>query len=333
MEFDRALLDIDFLVFSSHKTATQTVCTSLRMSGLKCLHCHSLADETTRLPPGRFRQYLHTYRAVRRRALGILSVFRDPVERHISSFFQWHGDGVIRKKLVADVSQTAIARLPLDQLQRMFIDEVTARRLTGMRESLDELCRESSVTASDLKFDAARQYGLTDLGDFRLTLFRFDTLMSENRLEHLLAEATGRSIVRHDANRTQSKWYYGIFTAFKESLRLPAETIAGMYEPKKHLIDLMYPYGYDSLLARACEKYGVRSSPAAAGAHNDTCSVLIESHHGSEQNLDGEAGRGHSPRLRGRVCRHRPRHGKLFQPPGCRRCPVATIDGGRGVHG
>lgn len=258
MKIDRTLLDIDILVFSSHKTATQTVCQSLRMSGLKCVHCHSLTDETTRLPPGRFRQYLHAYGAARSRTLGIVSVFRDPVERHISSFFQWYGDGVLRQRLVADVSKTVIARLPIDQLQRMFIDEVTTRRLTGMRESIDELCRELSIAVSDLAFDADRQYGLTDLGDCRLTLFRFDTLISENRLEELFAEATGRPIVRHDANRTRAKWYRGIFSAFKESLRLPAETIAGMYEPKRHLIDLMYPHGYDSLLARAREQYGVR---------------------------------------------------------------------------
>lgn len=258
MDFDRELLDIDFLVFSSHKTATQTVCNSLRMSGLKCLHCHSLADETTRLPPGSFREYLGAYDAAQSRKLGILSTFRDPVERHISSFFQWYGDGVIRKKLVADVSETVIARLPLDQLQSMFLEEVMSRRLAGMRESIDELCGELSVAVSDLAFDTERQCGLTELGGCRLALFRFDSLIYENRLESLLAEATGRPIVRHDANRTEVKWYRDIFAAFKNSLRLPAEAITSMYEPKKHLIDLMYPDGYESMLARAHDKYGVR---------------------------------------------------------------------------
>jgi hypothetical protein len=114
------------------------------------------------------------------------------------------------------------------------------------------------VSVSDLAFDPERQCGLTDLGGCRLALFRFDSLIYGNRLESLLAEATGRPIVRHDANRTEVKWYHDTFTAFKNSLRLPGEVITSMYEPKKHLIDLMYPDGYESLLAHAHEKYGGR---------------------------------------------------------------------------
>ena len=37
---DPSLLDLDFLVFSSHKTGTQTIRNSLRASGYRAVHCH-----------------------------------------------------------------------------------------------------------------------------------------------------------------------------------------------------------------------------------------------------------------------------------------------------
>src|SRR5712692_6116826 len=83
---DDGLLDIEYLVFSSHKTATQTVKHSLIASGINCLHAHNVGD--IGLEKNQINAYLADYRKKNYRKLKIISVFRDPLERMMSSFFQ-----------------------------------------------------------------------------------------------------------------------------------------------------------------------------------------------------------------------------------------------------
>ena len=72
------LFQIDFLVFSSHKTATQTLVRSLANSSVAVRHCHTLYNID--LEPGTFHTFLQSYREKRRRKLTIGSVFRDPLD-------------------------------------------------------------------------------------------------------------------------------------------------------------------------------------------------------------------------------------------------------------
>ena len=83
------LMNIDYLVFSSHKTATQSVKKSLNKNGFSCKHCHhpnNIGLELSDLP-----KFARRYRKRHGRKLQVLSIFREPISRHISSFFQTHG--------------------------------------------------------------------------------------------------------------------------------------------------------------------------------------------------------------------------------------------------
>ena len=57
-KYNEELLGIDYLVYSSHKTATQTVVNTLRNNGFKSIHCHSITVETTQLKLHTFKKFL-----------------------------------------------------------------------------------------------------------------------------------------------------------------------------------------------------------------------------------------------------------------------------------
>jgi hypothetical protein len=51
MPIQEEIYGLDLLVYSSHKTATQTLVHTLADHGYRSLHCHTLANVTTRLTP------------------------------------------------------------------------------------------------------------------------------------------------------------------------------------------------------------------------------------------------------------------------------------------
>ena len=104
------LIALDVLVYSAHKTGTQTLVHTFRESGLACAHCHRLSNLNPPLSPERLPECLREYRRRRGRPLVIVSVFREPIDRHISSFFQWHGEGALRRQPGATPADSLLAR-------------------------------------------------------------------------------------------------------------------------------------------------------------------------------------------------------------------------------
>jgi len=256
MELDNTLLNIDYLVYSSHKTATQTVSHTLRKSNFRCIHCHSLTNKTTQLEHGTFLQYLEQYYLNKNKNLNIITVFREPIERHISSFFQWYGWGVVRKKLVQDTTETIIYKHSIKELQEYFIYLLDSQSLAGRHESIDEICKELNIDVADLNYNAEKQYGLIEMDYCRLFIFRFDILIYRGRLNYLLSKITEKPVKQKNANVSTFKWYGDIFSEFKGSIKLPHSTIIQVYERKRNIINLLYPGEYAARLAVALEKYG-----------------------------------------------------------------------------
>lgn len=266
MSFDTRLFDLDFLVYSSHKTATQTTAHTLRVHGFRCVHCHLLRDLGAGLQPDGLPHFLESFAAHNRRKLVMLTVFREPIERHISSFFQWYGEGAVREKHVPDVAATIIRTHSVADLQTRFIDELHRRTVPGMPESIDEMCHGLGVDVAALRYDTVEHRGVVELPSCRLVLFRFDALIYGNRLESLLTDVTGKPIAKHDANVSATKWYAKKFAEFKATLRIPRNALIDVYEAKRHLIDLFYPGEYESLLAGVLAKYGQAAADAGRSA-------------------------------------------------------------------
>lgn len=258
-EFDTALLGIDYLVYSSHKTATQTLAGTLRANGYGCTHCHSLTNRTVNLKSGDFGPFLAWYHRVNGRTLRVITLFREPVERSVSSFFQWHGEGVIRQGLVGGIADTIIATLPTEDLLEVFIRELRSdppegHARVGRLESLDQICAELDVGIGDLHYEPFRGYGVTDLDHCTLYLARFDTLAGSG-VEKVLTEITGTPITRYDANISAQKWYAEAYQDFRAALRMPRDVLLGIYAARRPIIDVMYPGEYDAMTAAALDRY------------------------------------------------------------------------------
>lgn len=255
MKFDEKLYQIDLLVYSAHKTGTQTVSTTLRLNGVPCIHCHSIQNHTVGIDKGLFADFLKSYYTINGKKLAIITVFREPLERHISSFFQWHGHGEVVSGKVPDVASTIIQTKSISELQGLFINEIREQTLIGRRESIYEFCHELNLQVSDLDYDSTKDYGFVETAHCRMHLFRFDTLFSEGRLEKQFSLILGRPISKYDANLSMDKWYRDIWLEFKSSLNIPLDVISTVYELRRPLIELFYPNQFDSLLLEALDRY------------------------------------------------------------------------------
>ncbi|MEB3229935.1 MAG: hypothetical protein VKJ64_02925 [Leptolyngbyaceae bacterium] len=216
-----------------------------------------MTNSTVQLKGGEFLSYTEKYyRHNNEKKLDIITVFREPLERCISSFFQTYGDDVVTYGWEKDITSTIIYRNSIEELQARFIRELDNQKLQGGFESIDEICDELQLKIVDLNYDLDKQHGLVELNFCRLFILRFDSLIYENFLEYVLSEITGQSIVQENANTSSSKWYRDIFKEFKASIKIPQELVLRAYESRKEIINILYPGEYHSLLTKALKKYG-----------------------------------------------------------------------------
>ena len=87
--------NLDFLVYSSHKTSTQSIVEILNIHDIKTIHCHhinnfkfTLANYNGLITDETFIQGLINYKNTNDKKMKIISIIRNPKDRLISSFFQ-----------------------------------------------------------------------------------------------------------------------------------------------------------------------------------------------------------------------------------------------------
>jgi len=252
MKFNDELMSLDYLIFSSHKTATQTLVKTLRNNGYNCIHCHVLNN--IGMQNGTFESYTNEYYLKHKKKINIITVFRDPIERHISSFFQWYGTKPIRDKDVDSELDTIIYKKTVIELQNKLFDEINNKTLVGQEESIEQICNELKIEIDDLNYDFEKNYGLYENERVRLYIFRFDILIK--RIDSLLTQITCKKILRHSSNKSSTKWYFDIYSEFIGSINIPHEIITKVYFSRRDLIELFYSESYESILNKALIKYG-----------------------------------------------------------------------------
>jgi hypothetical protein len=253
------LFDVDYLVFSSHKTATRTIRTSLTASGFQCLHCHILSN--IQLPAGQFCSYLSQYGTIHSRPLVVISVFRDPLERLISSFFQalskdvyaWTDPG--KAAAVNKPEDSILGKADSSELERLFY--TFCDKIDGFGESIHSICDEMQVPISDLTYSPQDIICENDLDGCKLVLMRFDLMIRD--LEALLERITRRKIHIRLGNISDEKWYSEEYRHFVASLKMPTETIRAIYQRREQLMELFYPGKYDSIVNAKIRQYGNRA--------------------------------------------------------------------------
>jgi hypothetical protein len=252
MAFANKSLNLDYLIYSSHKSGTQTLVSTLNRNGFRCRHCHFLSNID--IKSGNFLSYLESYFRKNRKKLDVITVFREPMERHISSFFQGYGARPLRLKEVENELETIIYKYTVDQLQEKYISELRSHSLIGFTESMHEIAKELQISTGNLVYNNERRYGIFETQLVRLFFFRFDVLFKN--LDSLLAEITRKKMVIKTSNRSESKWYRNIYSRFKRTLVIPDDVVLGVYTLKRDLIEVFYSEGYESTLNSALVKYG-----------------------------------------------------------------------------
>jgi len=251
MTLNEDLFNIDYLIYSSHKTATQTLVNTFNSNNFNCKHCHHLVNID--LIKGSFQKYTEEFLQKNGTRINIISVFRDPMERHISSFFQWYGSKPIRTKEVESELDTMIYKYTIEELQNKFISELNDKSLIGIHESIHEISRELQFNVEDLNYDFLNRTGAIEAENFKLFFFRFDHLISN--FEGILSNITNKDIVQNNANLSDSKWYRDKYLEFKETIQIPTATVSSVYQSKNDLINLFYPQGFQLILNEALVKY------------------------------------------------------------------------------
>lgn len=247
------ILNLDYLVYSSHKTSTQSLSFTLRNNGFKCKHCHNLKH--IGLKSGSFLDYLKRYSKKNNKKLDVITVFREPLERHMSSFFQGYGTRPLQVKEVKDKSETIIYKKSIHDLQEIFVSELSSQTLIGYRDSIHEICNELNVSVGDLNsMQKEEQYNLYETEYIKLYLFRFEVLI--NNFERLLSEISNKKLKIEQANTSDLKWYKDIYSDFKSTIKIPSNIISQTYESKKDIINLLYHEGYQAVLNNAINRFG-----------------------------------------------------------------------------
>jgi len=249
---DPSLLDLDFLVFSSHKTGTQTIRNSLRASGYSATHCHQVSHLA--LGDDDLKGYLDAYFAHHTKPLGVITLFREPIDRHISSFFQGYGSRPLNEKEVADKTGTLIHRLSVDELREQFIAELKAKTLIGYSESIHEIAAALHLDFSDAMMIPDGHTRVMQLPTARIFLSRFEPFFQH--FEASLSRIVGDEITVKNSNQSEAKWYHEKYLQFRRGLQLPGVVIEEAYLSKRDLIELFYEKPFEAVLERAIAAYG-----------------------------------------------------------------------------
>jgi hypothetical protein len=244
--------DPEYFVFSSHKTGTQTLVSALRGSGREAIHLHSLKHLSATADS--FRAYLSSYLEKYGHKVKIISIFRLPIERHISSFFQSYGDAFRRYMPLCTIDDTVVNRLDLAGLNALFLFEVASGRLVGYKESLHELL-------GALKIDSASMCNRSHSSSLAInhelaevSLFEFSALF-----RHGLTFAGSSLGISFESccayNMSVDKWYSAKYHDFKGYVSIPADIVHRTFFYRKDLIDLFFPGQYSALAEAACRAY------------------------------------------------------------------------------
>lgn len=256
MQLDTKFLNIQFLVFSSHKTATQSVTESLTVNGFTTLHCHYFLHMG--IPPEKFLDYLLRYKSIHKRPIKIISIFREPIERIISSFFQSLSVDIYGRTENFEVpltlpEQSILYTESTEAIQKRFY--YYCEKYNGFGESIGNICETLVLPISQLNFSISKGFGKTSFELFDIYLYRYDLLL--NNFSDLMAQSLGHQITMVPKNISNTKWYFDKYLEFKQNLKIPKDIILHTYQSRIELINLFYPGQYEHMLEHQLNQYGI----------------------------------------------------------------------------
>ena len=221
---------LDFLVYSSHKTSTQSLLTILEVNNYKARHCHAI--QTLKLTLNldhpvqkeQFIQYLLNYKIKNNKKIKILSCIRNPKDRLISSFFQsFHTDEIEfgnKKK-----NDTTITVKSEDELITMYEELIKKNHIPGNTESLDELSFILNINVLEL-LKKKEDYYYLDHNLFELYVLDFNSIINNTiNLKYLNNILNLDLKVLKTSNLSKNKSYYNKYKNVKKNLGKKLDSI------------------------------------------------------------------------------------------------------------
>lgn len=244
-------LAIDYLVYSSHKTATQSVVASLKShNGHKStFFCHRIDDPslmmlfdqvvTTKLFIIDLQLLVDSIYASTHRKLQIISIYREPGNRLISSFFQSRGNDDIKYegKLKHDTVIYKLRHQP-HALQNHFNKLLLNDLLEGYYESMNIIFNDLNIQHNSLTYNPEKMVIKITDKKYDLFLIRFDILIS--RFKQVLSHICGKNINICSVNLSEEKWYADIHKLFKQDYQFPKEVEEKIRRDKLPLHKIFY---------------------------------------------------------------------------------------------
>lgn len=141
---------IDYLIYSPHKTATQTVKASIKQSGYKVSHIHSSfnfkyrdfsVNKEENWPTSKEESLKNFLIQIKPK---IIYILRDPISRLKSSYFQSYHDDLINF-LNYNEKETIVAKNNVDYLFDDFLKKVKNDSLPGRIDSIYEIEKITGV--------------------------------------------------------------------------------------------------------------------------------------------------------------------------------------------
>jgi hypothetical protein len=212
---------LEYLIYTSHKTASQTIECILEKNGIVSKHCHKIKDLKHTLPVCDFEPSHETfinklinYKLDNHNKLKIITVVRNPQDRLISSFFQSaHTDEVYFNKIPPD--KTTVVVNSEEDLSLMYERLIKTRTLLGFNESIDEMSSIFNFNIHEsLEFKNSHYYLNHEL--FELYVLDFNELISVNVLIYLNSILnTDLTVIAKD-NLSSDKCYFNKYNNVKK---------------------------------------------------------------------------------------------------------------------
>jgi len=178
------------------------------------------------------------------RKIRIISVYREPLSRLISSFFQARGDDDIKYegKFRQDSIIYKYRNQPKD-LSNHFNEMILSNLLEGYYESIDIIFHDLGILHTDVTYNPAEVVTKISHQKYDLFLTRFDVMINEFKL--VLSYICNKSINICPANLSKEKWYAAIHKSFRECYNCPNEIEEKILNDRRRLQKIFF---------KSCEK-------------------------------------------------------------------------------
>jgi hypothetical protein len=212
---------LDYLVYSSHKTSTQSMLKILRKNKFNSIHCHLIKDLKYHYPninvnEDIFIESLKNYKKENKKKIKIISIIREPTKRLISSFFQsYHTDELLFMK--KQNKNTTISINNIENLLIKYEDLIKNNTLPGQNESLDQLSKMFNIDIIKNLINK-KDYYYFNHELFELYVLDFNKLITSESLLYINKCLNINCIDNDEANISKNKSYFEKYNIMKTKI-------------------------------------------------------------------------------------------------------------------